>query len=104
MKCLLVLALMALPWQPQPQPQEGTVLKDVVGTVVKVGNFGYGLVPDERKGSRYAPTNMDESYHKDGLRVKFSGVVGAVPGERPRGRVWGTPLELTHIELLEEGE
>ena len=82
------------------------VLENVTGTVTKVGNFGFGLVPDSDPGTRYAPTEpLDDEFQQDGLRVRFSGIVGdpdesAAPGGRG-GRRWGTPFEVTHIEALD---
>lgn len=82
---------------------DAEVLELVTGTVTKVGNFGYGLVPDAEPGTRYAPTEpLPESFQQDGLRVRFSGVVGDPDDVGGRGRRWGTPLEVTHIELLDE--
>lgn len=80
------------------------VLENVTGTVTKVGNFGFGLVPDDEPGTRYAPTEpLGEEFQHDGLRVRFSGVVGDPDESAGRGgRRWGTPFEVTHIEALDE--
>lgn len=76
------------------------VIEDATGTMQKVGSFGYGIVPDGDDGSRYAPTEeVEESFRVDGLRVRFSGVVGD-PSEGRGGRRWGTPIELTKLERL----
>lgn len=95
---------------------EGTddddVLDQVAGTVTKVGNFGFGLVPDFEPGTRYAPTEpLGEEFQHNGLRVRFSGIVGDPDESSGRdgrggrgGRRWGTPIEVTHIELLEEAD
>lgn len=75
-------------------------IDNVTGTVVKVGSFGYGLVPDADPGTRYAPTEpLADSFQVDGLRVRFSGELGD-PSDI-QGRRWGTPLKVTHIEVLE---
>ena len=84
-----------------PASDGETVIENMAGTVTKVGNFGYGLIPDDDPGTRYAPTEpLAEDFQQDGLRVRFSGVLGD-PSEL-RGRRWGTPLKVTHIELLTE--
>lgn len=85
---------------------EREVLELVPGTVTQVGNFGFGLVPDSDPGTRYAPTEpLPESFQSDGLRVRFSGVVGDPDeGGGRGGRRWGTPLEVTHIEILDAQE
>lgn len=88
---------------------EDAALTDVEGTVTRVGNFGFGLVPDSEPGTRYAPTEpLDKEFQYDGLRVRFSGIVGDPDESGGRGgwggRRWGTPLEVTHIEALAESD
>ncbi len=81
------------------------VLKDAYGTITKVGNFGYGIVPDTDPGTRYAPVEpLAEEFQEDGLRVVFSGKVGSADENAGRGRRWGTPLEVTAIERLAESD
>ena len=41
MKYLLLLSLLL--WQPLTAQQEGTEIKQAKGTIVKVGNFGFGI-------------------------------------------------------------
>lgn len=98
---IVLLLLCCLATVPCAQ-EAGTEIKNEKGTMVKVGNFGYGIVPDSREGSRFAPTPLPEEFKVDGLRVRFSGIVGEVPSSGPRGRVWGTPFELKKIEKLVE--
>lgn len=94
-----LLLFLTLLWPMSACQEEGTVLERELGTVTKVGDFGYALVPDSDPGTRYAPNELEDAYEVDGLRVIFSGVVGAVPSSGERGgRVWATPLTLTHIE------
>lgn len=106
--CLAALALSAfLGLSPSPavagggepgdeKPAETTTLEDVEGTVVEVGSFGFGLVPDDDPGTRYAPTEpLPEEFRVDGLPVVFSGEPGD-PSEI-RGRRWGTPIRVTEI-------
>ena len=69
------------------------------GTIKKVRADWYAIVPDSDPGTRYAPDNLAVSFRKDGLRVVFSGKVGEIEAGSRR---WGTPLELTEIELLQE--
>ena len=82
--------------------EAGDVIQDARGTIKKIGSLGYAIEPDDQPGYRYAPTNMSEDFKKDGLRVLYSGTVGDVPNSGRGGRVWGTPLELSSIKLLEE--
>jgi hypothetical protein len=68
------------------------------GRVSKVGDFGYGLVPDRDPGTRYAPSNLPEAMKKDGLRVAWTGK----ETEPPEGvRMWGTPYHIDSIRVLE---
>ena len=86
--------------QDTPDETLPRVVENATGTVTKVGNFGYGLVPDEDPGTRYAPTEpLPLEFREHDLRVRFSGVEGD-PAD-VRGRRWGTPFEVTHIERLE---
>ena len=80
-------------------PQAGDVIENVPGFVQHVREDWYGLVPDSDPGTRYAPDSLPEEFRVDGLRVRFSGIVGEIP---PNIRMWGTPLQLTHIERLED--
>ena len=64
------------------------------GAIVRVGDFGYGIVPDSDPGTRYAPDALPAEFEQDGLRVLFSGVVTSPP---PGARLWGTPFRLTSI-------
>lgn len=85
--------------------ESAEVLDRVTGQVVKVGNFGFGLVPDDAPGTRYAPVEpLAEDFQVDGLKVRFSGEVGDpddIPGRGRGGRRWGTPLTVTHIEKVD---
>ena len=77
--------------------QTGTVT-DVHGAIVEVNqrNGWYGIVPDDDRGTRYAPDRLPDQFKKDGLRVVFSGRVGTVD---PNVRTWGIPLTVTAIRL-----
>jgi hypothetical protein len=69
-------------------------IRDAPGTVQRVGDFGYGLVPDSDPGTRYAPDRLPSAFQVDGLRVVFSGEVLPPPAN---ARLWATPLRLTAI-------
>jgi hypothetical protein len=78
---------------PSPQVVEG----EETGVVRKVGDFGYGLVPDRDPGTRYAPSNLPEELKKDGLRVAWTGQ----ETEPPAGvRMWGTPYRIEKIRAI----
>lgn len=74
-------------------------IRNMNGTIVfqeLEGGF-YGIEADD--GKKYNPINLDESYRKDGLRVKFDanlkkGMVGI--------HMWGQYVEILKIEKLEE--
>lgn len=75
-------------------------LTEAIGTIQKVGDFGYGIVPDADPGTRYAPTDeVPEAFRQDGLRVVFSGTLQSAD-EGHGGRRWGTPIVLTRLEVL----
>ena len=77
--------------------QTGTVT-DAHGAIVEVNqrNGWYGIVPDDDRGTRYAPDRLPDEFKKDGLRVVFSGRVGTID---PSVRAWGIPLTVTAIRL-----
>jgi len=59
------------------------------------GGF-YGIVSDQ--GDKYLPLNLEEEYKKDGLRVSFE----IVPADVMTLQMWGNPVEIKDIKLLEE--
>jgi hypothetical protein len=75
-------------------PNPDAPLVEGAGRVVRVGRFGYGIVPDADSGTRYAPEELPAELRVDGLRVVFAGVLVAPPAGV---RQWGTPLRLTSI-------
>ncbi len=99
MLAIAMAACAAGPLQEYHQPKVRETITDVTGTVQKVANLGWGLVPDDRKGERYQPFGMPEEFLVDGLRVRFSGDVFEL---EPNIRRWGTPLRITKVERLEE--
>ena len=72
-------------------------LVDQQGTIQKIGNVGFVIVPDQQR-TRYAPSNLDEKFQQNGQRVVFSGEVGKIP---PNVRLIGTPFKLTAIAKLD---
>ncbi|HEY7412638.1 MAG TPA: hypothetical protein VII13_17995 [Vicinamibacteria bacterium] len=72
----------------------GQHVENAPGVIRRVGDLGYGIVPDADPGTRYAPDALAEEFRVDGLRVIFSGEVREPP---PHARLWGTPLRLTSI-------
>lgn len=65
-----------------------------VGTVRRVGTFGFAIVPDRDPGTRYAPDRLPAAFQVDGLRVAFRGTEASAP---PGTRLWGTPFRLSSI-------
>ena len=68
-----------------------------IGTVTYVeleGGF-YGIVADN--GNHYNPINLPSNLKVDGLRVKFKGIVRE---DLQNIQMWGTLIELTHIEEI----
>jgi len=58
------------------------------------GGF-FGLVADD--GTKYDPGTLPEAFRKDGLRVKFT----ARKTSAMTTRMWGTTVEVDHIEALQ---
>lgn len=86
----------------QLNPSSGTSKKSMVsgnGTVVFVdlADGFYGIVADD--GSHYIPDTLPDLLKADGIRIGFSGIVS--PPE-PNIRMWGSPLHVLRIALLED--
>ena len=64
---------------------------------VEMLNNAYFLVEVADESRRYAPLNLEESFKKEGLQVKVSGVVGKVP---PNVRMIGTPFMVRTIDTI----
>jgi len=58
------------------------------------GGF-YGIVADD--GTHYDPINLPSEFKKNGLRVKFKGIIKK---ELVSFHMWGSLLELLYIEKL----
>jgi hypothetical protein len=91
---VLLFALTALACAAGSRAPEAARLPEQRGTIVRVGDFGYGIVPKSDPGTRYAPESLPEEFRADGLKVLFAGVLPTPP---PGARLWGTPLRLTSI-------
>lgn len=95
---LLVLSLTALSLAcaSSNRTADGDVIEES-GTVQFVeleGGF-YGIVADD--GQRYDPTNLDETFEEDGLRVRFR---AREREDLMSVRMWGTIIEIMSIERL----
>ncbi len=58
------------------------------------GGF-YGIVGDDNK--QYDPMNLDQTYQKDGLRVRFQ---AKIRQDIASIHMWGKIIEITKIEKL----
>jgi hypothetical protein len=79
-------------------PETLARVEDATGTIRRVGNFGYGIVPDSDPGTRYAPDRLPVEFQVDSLRVIFSGVAQSPAANV---RLWGTSFRLTAIRRAE---
>lgn len=79
----------------------GEVLDEEPATVVKVGDRWFGIVPDAESGTRFAPDELPADFRRDGLKVVVSGTIGEIPRNV---RLWGTPMLLSCIRFLDEGD
>ena len=77
----------------QASAYAGKKLVNQRGTIKKLGNVGFVIIPENQQ-TRYAPTKLAKEFQQDQLTVVFSGEVGAIP---PNVRLAGTPLKLTAI-------
>jgi hypothetical protein len=58
------------------------------------GSF-YGIVGND--GKQYEPMNLDQTYQKDGLRIRFQ---AKIQKDMASIHMWGTIIEITRIEVL----
>lgn len=96
----VVLLLLILPAclsmrQENSRLPEGVVEADGVIHYVELEGGFYGITTD--RGARFYPTNLDDEYMRDGLRIRFR---GAVQEDVVSIHMWGTPVELEWIEQL----
>jgi hypothetical protein len=94
---MFMLGAGAASWLGRANAQESQ-LTDAAGTItaVNASQGWFAIVPDRDQSIRYAPDALAEEFRKDGLRVVFSGRVGAVD---PNARAWGIPLALAKIRV-----
>jgi hypothetical protein len=94
---IIVLLLIALTATTVPGFGCGENTVSGTGTVKYVdleGGF-YGIVSDD--GKQYDPINLEQTYHEDGLRVRFQ---AKIRQDMASIHMWGTIIELTRIEVL----
>ena len=91
---VVLLPLFACGPRSGPQPPNGPALEDQVGTIRKVGTFGFGIVPDRDPGTRLAPDRLPAEFAVDGLRVIYRGIETS---PLPDSRLWGIPFQLVAI-------
>ena len=60
------------------------------------GGF-YGIVADD--GTQYLPLNLPAEFSEDGLAIEFTGYLRE---DIATIQQWGTPLEITHINLNDD--
>jgi len=70
---------------------------EIVGTVVHKGIEGGFFAIDADDGSKYDPTNLPESFKKDGLRVKVS---ARLEKDLMSFHMYGVLIEVLKIEAL----
>lgn len=93
---VLSLSLLPLACASANRSADGDVI-EARGTVQFVeleGGF-YGIVADD--GQRYDPTNLDEAYEEDGLRVRFR---ARERDDLMSIRMWGRIVEIISIERM----
>jgi hypothetical protein len=80
-----------------PSADKKGEIRNMTGTIVfhEIEGGFYGIEADD--GKKYNPINLDESFRKDGLRVKFDanlkeGMVGI--------HMWGEYVEILKIEKI----
>ncbi len=76
-------------------PRQDTIA--ATGNVTFVDQEGgfYALIGDN--GSRYDPTNLNNAYFQNGLRVKFEGTIRS---DLVSTHQWGPLIQITKIEKL----
>lgn len=74
-------------------------IRNMTGTIVfhEIEGGFYGIVADD--GKKYNPINLDESFKKDGLRVKFD---ANIKKDMMGIHMWGQYIEILKIEKVEE--
>lgn len=93
---VLSLLLLLLACATSNRSADGDVIegRGTVQFVELEGGF-YGIVADD--GQRYDPTNLDEAYEVDGLRVRFR---ARERDDLISVRMWGRMVEIISIERI----
>jgi len=78
--------------------QEGNEIIFATGTIKYISIEGgfYGIITE--KGQNYLPLNLSEEFKKDGLSVWFK----AKPQKVATTHMWGEPVEILEIKLIEK--
>ena len=73
----------------------------IIGIVrfIEIEGGFYGIITDD--GQNYDPINLPEEYKKDGARIRFT---AKKTDDQTSFHMWGTIVELTNIEKLENRE
>lgn len=86
----------------KPVVEQSAQVKDIwIQATVKHMNFEggfFGLIT--KQGEKLLPMNLNKSFHQEGAIIRIQG--------RKQKNVmtiqqWGTPFEITHIELIKAG-
>ncbi len=77
---------------------EGTVITGTITYIDLEGGF-FGIVGDD--GNKYDPLNLEPEYQKDGLRIKV-GI--SVRKNVMTVRMWGTPVQINQIRMLDHSK
>ncbi|MFC2076410.1 hypothetical protein ACFLT7_04935 [candidate division KSB1 bacterium] len=96
--CVLIAAQACLRNDCGPEASKDGDTVTGTGTVIYLdfeGGF-YGIVSDD--GEHHDPINMESEFKRDGLRVRFSGIIR---DDLMSYHMWGHLLELTYIEVIE---
>ncbi len=89
---LLLIALLAISCS--TDFGENFILTGTISYIPLEGGF-YGIKGDD--GQAYDPINLPAEFRRDGLRVRFE---GKVLKEGASFHMWGTMIEIVHIEQL----
>ncbi|RKZ23619.1 hypothetical protein DRQ23_02740, partial [bacterium] len=78
--------------------QKGKEIFFATGTIKYISIEGgfYGIITE--KGKNYLPVNLSEEFKKDGLSVLFK----AKPQRVATIQMWGEPVEILEIKLIEK--
>jgi len=95
---VLLLLVFVAGCQDLGQPLTDDML-NYTGTIIEK-NTGFYLIESDmplQQGKMFYPTNLPESFKRDGLRVRFSGSIDALPGVE----YLYPPLKLSSIAVIQ---